>query len=90
MFFLHDNSKVVIMGIQFPNLIKKWLFESLQRPCNILYLLHHHSSTFIDTSIIFKTPNKALLVLKKKKKKRETEKEREIGIKTVKKTETRT
>lgn len=54
MFFLQSNSTVVmLMGILFPNLIKKWLFESLQRPCNILYLLHHHSSIFIDTSTIF-------------------------------------
>lgn len=68
MFFLQSNSKVVmLMGILFPNLIKKWLFESLQRACNILYLLHHHSSIFIDTSIIFKTLNRALLVLQKKK-----------------------
>lgn len=52
----------MLMGLLFPNLIKKWLFESLQRSCNILYLLHHHSSIFIDTSIIFETLNRALLV----------------------------
>lgn len=64
MFCLQGSSKVaVLMGILFPNLIKKWLFESLQRSCNILYLLHHNSSIFIDTCIIFKTPNRALLVL---------------------------
>ena len=66
MFCLQGNSKVVmLMGILFPNLIKKWLFEFLQRPCNILYLLHHSSSIFIDTSVICKTLNSALLVMQK-------------------------
>lgn len=64
MFCLQGNSKMVmLMGILFPNLIKKWLFEFLQRPCHILYLLHHSSSIFVDMFIIFKTPNRALLVM---------------------------
>lgn len=67
MFCLRGNSEVImLMGILFPNLIKKWLFESLQRSCNILYLLHHHSSIFIDTSVILDTLNRALLVMQKK------------------------
>ena len=55
LFCLQGNSKVVmLMGILLPNVMKEWHFESLQRPCNILYLLHHHPSIFIDTSIIFR------------------------------------
>ena len=62
MFGLKGNSKVImLMGILFPNLIKKWLFKSLQRSCNILNPLHHHSSMFIDTSIILETLNRVLL-----------------------------
>lgn len=61
MLSLHGSSKVaMLMGILFLNLIKKWLFEYLQRSCNILYLLHHHLSIFIDTCIIFMTPNRAV------------------------------
>lgn len=52
MFCLQGNSKVVVIkGILFPNLIKKWLFESLQRPCNILYFINicRHVYNFQDT-----------------------------------------
>jgi hypothetical protein len=58
----------MLMGILFLNLIKKCLSEPLQRPYNILYLLHSHSSIFIGASVILKTLRKALLVRGEKNK----------------------
>lgn len=69
MLCLQGNSKeVMLIGILFLNLIKKWLWEPPQRPYNISYLLHPHSSIFIDVSVILKTLSKTLLVRREKNK----------------------